>query len=70
MIKEYILEKSKSRQRIEVIPDEYDNWFINITWVAIKSGKIVRKSCIIRKDLEMWIEFFQRKGWKIVYTYM
>jgi hypothetical protein len=63
MIKELILEKPRSRQRIEVIPDSNDDWFIDIKWVEKKTEKIVRSSCIIRKDLETWIKSFERDGW-------
>jgi hypothetical protein len=67
MLKEYILEKLKSRQRIEVISDVSDNWLIDITWIEKKTGKIIRSSCIIRKDLETWMRSLQKDGWKIVH---
>lgn len=63
MLIELILEKPKSRQRIEVVPDANDDWFIDIKWVEKKSGKIARSSCIIRKDLESWISHLERQGW-------
>jgi len=67
MLKEYILEKPKSRQRIEVIPDATDNWFIDITWIEKKTGKIVRTSCIIRKDLDVWMRSLRGEGWEIIH---
>jgi len=67
MLKEYILEKPKSRRRIEVIPDATDNWFIDIIWIEKKTGKIVRTSCIIRKDLDIWMRSLQSEGWEIIH---
>ena len=58
---EYLLDKSKSRQRIEIIPDVKDDWFLNVNWVEKKTGKIVHTSCIIRKDLEGWVKYLQSK---------
>ena len=63
MIIEFILEKPKSRQRIEVVPDEQDDWFISVRWVEKKTGNIARSSLIIRKDLETWMNHLERQGW-------
>jgi hypothetical protein len=63
MIIEFILEKPKSRQRIEVVPDEQDDWFIDVKWVEKKSNKVSRSSRIIRKDLETWMSHLERQGW-------
>jgi hypothetical protein len=63
MIIEFILEKPKSRQRIEVVPDEQDDWFIDINWVEKKTDKISRTSRIIRKDLDTWMSQLERQGW-------
>lgn len=60
---EFILEKSRSRQRIEVITDDNDDWFIDIRWVEKKTSKIVRSHCIIRKNLEMWMKSLENEGW-------
>jgi hypothetical protein len=63
MIIEFILEKPKSRQRIEVVPDEQDDWFIDVKWVEKKTDKISRSSRIIRKDLDTWMSQLERQGW-------
>jgi hypothetical protein len=63
MIIEFILEKPKSRQRIEVVPDEQDDWFIDVNWVEKKTDKISRTSRIIRKDLDTWMSQLERQGW-------
>jgi hypothetical protein len=54
---EYLLDKSRSRQRIEIIPDENDDWFLHVNWVEKKTKIISHSSCIIRKDLPGWITY-------------
>jgi hypothetical protein len=56
---EYLLDKSRSRQRIEIICDAKDDWFLNVNWVEKKTSKITHTSCIIRKDLEGWVKYLQ-----------
>jgi hypothetical protein len=57
------LTKNKSRQRIEIITDAEDDWFLHVNWIEKKSGKILKSNMIIRKDLEGWISYLESMGW-------
>lgn len=58
---EYLLDKPRSRQRIEIITDEQDDWFLNVNWVEKKTLKVSYTACIIRKDLKNWVRYLQGK---------
>ena len=65
---EYLLDKSRSRQKIEIISDETDDWFLDVNWVEKKTSKISHTSRIIRKDLPHWLTYLQGNtggNWKI-----
>jgi hypothetical protein len=56
---EYLLDKPRSRQRIEIIPDENDDWFLNVNWIEKKTEKVVHTSFIIRGDLKGWLSYLE-----------
>ena len=56
---ELVLDKPRSRQRIEIIADTDDDWFLDVNWIEKKTGKITHSSRIIRKDLEGWITYLE-----------
>jgi len=59
-----ILEKARSRQRIEIITDTKDDWFLYVTYIEKNTEKPVHSSMIIRKDLPNWITYLGTMGWK------
>jgi hypothetical protein len=62
----YRLEKPKSRSHIIFVEDlgmDEDGWFISVKWINTKTGEINRESCIIRKDIESWLNPLLRDGW-------
>jgi hypothetical protein len=56
---EYMLDKLRSRQKIEILTDEYDAWFLHVNWVEKKTEKVTHSCCIIRKDLPGWLTYLQ-----------
>jgi len=56
---EYMLDKLGSRQKIEILTDDKDNWFLHVNWVEKKTEKVTHSSCIIRKDLPGWLTYLQ-----------
>ena len=60
-----LLEKKGSRQRIEIITDANDDWFLYVKHVVIKSGIVENSSMIIRKDLSNWIRYLGTMGWTL-----
>lgn len=60
-----LLEKKGSRQRIEIITDANDDWFLYVKHVVIKSGIVENSSMIIRKDLSDWLRYLGTMGWEL-----
>lgn len=56
---EYLLDKARSRQKIEIHADEKDDWFLYVKWIEKKTSKLTHESCIIRKDLPGWLSYLQ-----------
>lgn len=59
-----ILKKDRARKEIHFVTDfsmDPDGWFISVK--SIQSGKVTSESCIIKKDLEQWIDSYRREGW-------
>ena len=64
----YVLNKPKSRQKIEIYVDEkmdQDGWFFEIRYVEKKTNKTAHAHCVIKKDLESWVRSLQNEGWII-----
>lgn len=71
MEKEIILTliKPRSPYRIEVIVNremnsDGEDWFLDFNHVLKSTGAIKYSSTIIRKDLDQWVDFHIRDGWK------
>lgn len=61
--------KPRSRQRIEIHEDlsmDPDGWFLDFRYIENKTNKIAHSHCVIRKDLENWIQGIQSQGWILV----
>ena len=58
-----VFEKPRSRKRVEISSVDEDDWFLNVTRLEKKSGKISSKVMIIQKDLEIWIVYLLGSGW-------
>ena len=56
------LNRLKSRQHIEIVPDTDDDWFLHVNWVE-KSNKIAYSCIIIEKDLKTWLTYLKNAGW-------
>ena len=68
---EYMLDKLRSRQKIEILTDDNDDWFLHVNWVEKKTEKVTYTSCIIRKDLPGWLTYLQGRtggNWVIKVT--
>jgi hypothetical protein len=65
---EYLLDKSRSRQRIEIVADQEEDWFLDVSWIEKKTSKVAHTSRIVRKDLEDWLRYLQGStggNWKL-----
>ena len=58
-----IFEKPRSRKRVEISSTDEDDWFLTVTRIEKKTGKIASKVTIIQKDLEIWKVYLQGSGW-------
>ena len=60
----HLLKKEKARKEIHFVTDfsmDPNGWFISVK--TIQSGKVTSASCIIKKDLEQWLDSYRREGW-------
>jgi hypothetical protein len=60
-----ILNKPKSKTRVEIVTDAEDSWFLYVNHVNRSSGEIVYSSMIVEKDLPKWLSYLDSGGWKI-----
>lgn len=63
--KKIVLRKPKSPLTVEVVKDfsmSPDGWFVR--WNYLKKGKIVETHLMIEKDIEQYIDYNYRQGWK------
>jgi hypothetical protein len=59
------LTKSGAKTHIVFVSQNEDDWFVDLNHVNNKTGKIVRSSMIIEKDVESFISNYKTKGWII-----
>lgn len=67
----YKLTKQKSIYEINIYEDRQmdpDGWFIDIQQNVKKSGKITSRYCIIKKDLQHFLNKYLLDGWEISYS--
>lgn len=60
------LTKPKARNEIIFVEDlamDDEGWFITVRYQTVKNKEITHESCIIRKDLETWINGYLRDGY-------
>jgi hypothetical protein len=58
-----LLHKKGSRQKVDIITDDNDDWFLYVNFIEIKTGIINHSSMIIRKDLPGWLSYLSTLGW-------
>lgn len=46
--------------------DNTDKWFIDVKKVKKKTDKLMSVSTILRKDIDTWVNIYQKEGWEIV----
>ena len=51
------LKKNKSKYKILFLEDPEDPWFVIYTQVLIKNNTLKYYSFLIKKDLDIWIEY-------------
>jgi hypothetical protein len=64
----YVFNKPRARQRIEIFVDlsmDKDGWFYDVRYIEKKSGKLAHSHCVIKKDIENWIQSFKNEGWNL-----
>jgi hypothetical protein len=57
------LEKKGSRQKIEIVTDTNDDWFLHVKYLAKKDNSLLHSSMIIRKDLDTRLLYLASMGW-------
>ena len=58
------LHKERSPHTMLVCTNDFpDEWFITILEYKTKSQIVTNESLIIEKDLESWLEWYQKSGW-------
>lgn len=63
-----ILKKPKAKQRVEIVENldmSDDGWFLSVNFIENKTEKIIDKHCIIKKDLDNWLNYLGTLGWSI-----
>ncbi len=60
-----ILNKPKSKNRVEIVTDQEDPWFMYVNHVNRSTGEIIYRSMIIEKDLTKWLSYLDSQGWRI-----
>ena len=60
-----ILNKPKSKNRVEIVTDQEDSWFMYVNHVNRSSGEVIYSSMIVEKDLIKWLSYLDSQGWKI-----
>jgi hypothetical protein len=63
----YKLKKKYAKHQIIIEEDlnmDESGWFISIKYKTKKSIK--EACCIIRKDLDIWLNSYLKKGWEII----
>lgn len=64
-MKDILLTKHKAKNNILFTSDAEDDWFVQIIYMAKKSGKQMDRILIIQKDLEVWLNKYKSEGWII-----
>jgi REP element-mobilizing transposase RayT len=59
------LTKPGAKTHIVFIPQKEDDWFVDLNHVDNKTGKIIRNSMIIEKDVEIFISNYKSQGWTL-----
>ena len=60
-----ILNRPKSKNRVEIVTDQEDSWFMYVNHVNRSSGEVIYSSMIVEKDLTKWLSYLDSQGWKI-----
>jgi hypothetical protein len=60
-----VLNRPKSKNRVEIITDQQDSWFMYVNHVNRSTGEVIYSSMIVEKDLTKWLSYLDSQGWKI-----
>jgi hypothetical protein len=64
--KQYILEKPRSRTRIEIVNCDDEDWFYDVNRRDSKTNQIKFSGMICQTHVQQWIDSYVREGYKVV----
>jgi len=62
--RDFILKKKRAHYTIAFITDSNDDWFVHVSKFKKESKTPDKKSTIIRKDLDTWLNYYLSTGWE------